>query len=88
MPSEVTVTFGPGLYVRGVVLSISNARLRIAMPDWEDAAEFQLHQGKWFLENRDPVDIVWRQSLHAASESLKLGRTRVDPGLPCSAWVN
>jgi hypothetical protein len=57
---QITISFRSGCDVPGVVLSLAGERLRVAMPDWDDAAELQCRQGQWFLEDRHPVRIVWR----------------------------
>jgi hypothetical protein len=64
---QITISFRPGFDVKGVVLSQSGARLRVAMQNWDDAAEFQCRHGQWFSENRDPVDIAWQASCRSAS---------------------
>jgi len=56
---QITVSFGSGLHIEGVVLSSAGTRLRVALQNWDDAAEFQCRHGQWFLENRDPVLIAW-----------------------------
>jgi hypothetical protein len=62
---EITISFQHGFDVRGVVLSASGARLRVAMQDWEDAAEFLCREGQWFCENSDPVAIACSKSLRS-----------------------
>ncbi len=56
---QITISFRPGFDVKGVVLSQSGACLRVAMQNWDDAAEFQCRHGQWFSEDRDPVEIAW-----------------------------
>jgi hypothetical protein len=62
---QITISFGSGFDIEGVVLSLSGARLRVAMQNWEDAAEFQCRHGQWFLEDGDPVHIAWRASFRS-----------------------
>ena len=63
----ITISFGPGFDVKGVVLSVTGAHLRVAVQDWADAAELECRYGQWFLENRDPVDITWPKSTRGAT---------------------
>src|ERR1017187_9249424 len=86
-PMQITISFRSGFDVEGVVLSATETRLRVAMRDWDDAAEFQCRDGQWFSENRDPlavpaqwfsenrdpVDIAWPESSPGtATESLTM----------------
>jgi hypothetical protein len=64
---QITISFRSGFEVQGVVLSISEARLRVAIRDWDDAAEFQWRDGQWYAENRDVVQIAWPEPLLAAT---------------------
>jgi hypothetical protein len=86
---QITISFRSGFSVDGVILSATETRLRVAMRDWDDAAEFQFRDGQWFAENRDPVYIAWPDS-QPGNNTLTLaadkscGRT----GLPSSHWVN
>jgi len=56
---QITISFRSGFDVSGVVLAKTGTRLRVAMQNWDDAAEFYCRQGQWFLGNGDPVRIVW-----------------------------
>jgi len=72
---QVTISFHSGFDVEGVVLSITEARLRVAVRDWDDAAEFQRRGGQWFSENRDLVHIAWPEPLRSATaESQSMNR--------------
>ncbi len=89
IPMQITISFGLGFDVAGVVLSVTGAGLRVAMPDWDDAAEIQCRQGQWFLENQEPVRIVWPDSLRgAATESFATDRQYADTRLLSSACIN
>jgi hypothetical protein len=88
---QITISFRPGFDVEGVVLSAAGARLRVAMRDWDDAAEFQCHGGQWFSENGDPVQIAWPESFClATTEGLPTERLCGRASLPSTAsnWVN
>jgi len=85
---QITVTFGPGFHVEGVVLSVGSAGLRVAMADWEDAAEFQMRAGQWFLENREPVDIAWPKASAVEPESPSPANSYSRFAAPSAAWVN
>jgi hypothetical protein len=72
---QITISFRSGFDVQGVVLSVTESRLRVAIRDWDDAAEFQRRDGQWFSENRDPVQITWPETLRTATtEDLSLSR--------------
>jgi hypothetical protein len=71
---QITISFHSGFDVQGVVLSATEARLRVAMRDWDDAAEFHCRDGQWFSENRDPVHIAWPERLLSTTESLSMDR--------------
>ena len=62
---QITISFHRGFHVQGVVLSATGTRLRVAMQNWDDTAEFQCSEGRWFSENRDPVEIACSRSLLA-----------------------
>jgi hypothetical protein len=87
---QITISFRSGFDVEGVVLSATETRLRVAMRDWDDAAEFQCRDGQWFSENRDPVDIAWPESSPGtATESLTMDRFCGHASLQsASGWVN
>ena len=67
---QITISFPSGFDVAGVVLSITGARLRVAVRDWDDAAEFQYRDGQWLSENRDPVQIVWSETWPGAGTEI------------------
>jgi hypothetical protein len=86
---QITISFSPGFDVEGVVLSVSGGRLRVALQNWDDAAEFQCRHGQWFSENRDPVHIDWPPSSRSDStESLTRDSLRGRASLQSSTWVN
>jgi len=41
----------------GVLLSLRGLEMRVAVSGHEDAAELRCHNGQWFAENGDPVQI-------------------------------
>jgi hypothetical protein len=71
---QITISFRSGFDVEGVVLSITETRLRVAMRDWDDAAEFHCRDGQWFSENRDLVHIAWPEHLLSTNETLSMDR--------------
>jgi hypothetical protein len=83
---QITISY-PGFDVDGVVLSASDTKMRIAMRDWDDAAEFQCRDGQWFAENGDAVQVTWPVTLGnlAAAEGL-FDRVSLQSQSP--AWVN
>lgn len=87
---KITISFRPGFDVQGVVLSVTETRLRVAVKDWDDAAEFQQCDGQWFSENLEPVHIAWPEPLcGATTEGVQMhrwcGRASQQPALD---WVN
>jgi hypothetical protein len=50
---QITISFPPGFEVQGVVLSVRDDSMRVAMRDWDDAAVFNFADGHWFSENGD-----------------------------------
>lgn len=88
---KIAISFRSGFDVEGVVLSFTGTRLRVAMRDWDDAAEFQCRDGQWFSENGDPVHIAWPESFRSATtESLTTDSLCDRASLRSSAlaWVN
>ena len=86
---QITITFSPGFDVEGVVLSITASPLRVALQNWDDAAEFQYRDGEWFSENQDPVWITWPQSSDGAgNESLTRSSLCDRTSLQSSIWLN
>jgi hypothetical protein len=85
---QITISFRSGFSVEGVVLSATEDRLRVAMRDWDDAAEFLCRDGQWFSENRDPVDIAWPvRSIAFESLTMDSLRRHLAPQT-ASGWVN
>ncbi len=87
---QIIVTFPSGFDVDGIVLSIKNSSLRVAMRDWDDATEFECRDGLWYAENGDAVIISWSDPSDAefaeclAAESFSDARLQT----PASTWVN
>jgi len=50
---QITIAFPPGFEVQGVVLSVCERSMRVAMRDWDDAAVFEFAGGRWLSENGD-----------------------------------
>jgi hypothetical protein len=86
---QVTISFRSGFDVEGVVLSITEARLRVAMRDWDDVAEFYCRDGHWFSENRDLVHIAWPERLPGTTDTLSMERLCVRISRQTApTWVN
>jgi len=88
---QITISFRTGFDVEGVVLTATGERLRVAMRDWDDAAEFVCRDGQWFSENGDPVHIIWPEVLEGSLDEASLTDGFCDrAGLTPSttAWVN
>ena len=82
---QITISY-PGFDVQGVVLSASGNRLRVAIKDWDDAAEFLCRDGQWFAENGDAIQVNWPDSLSIISTDWLCDLSR--PQSPSPAWVN
>lgn len=54
---HLTMTYFDGRRVEGVVLAVSVERIRISIPEQEDAMELTLHQSVWMTEDQEPVEI-------------------------------
>lgn len=54
---HLTMTYFDGRRVEGVVLAVSAERIRVSIPEQEDAMELTLHQGVWMTEDQEPVEI-------------------------------
>lgn len=54
---HLTMTYFDGRRVEGVVLAVSAERIRISIPEQEDATELTLHQSVWMTEDQEPVEI-------------------------------
>jgi len=54
---QITISFPPGFEVQGVVLSVRDDSMRVAMRDWDDAAVFEFADGRWLSENGDPCRV-------------------------------
>jgi hypothetical protein len=50
---QITIAFLPGFEVQGVVLSVRDNSMRVAMRDWDDVAAFEFADGRWLSENGD-----------------------------------
>ena len=86
---QITISFGAGFDVSGVVLSVTRAGVRVAVRDWDDAAEIQCRHGQWFLENRDPVHIAWPHSSRETSAGSQTpDGQRMIAGARSTAFVN
>jgi hypothetical protein len=84
---QITISYLSGFNVDGVVLSVNGARLRVAIRDWDDAAEFRRCDGLWVSENGDSVEIDW---LEPFEKSITTGKLfdRANQWAPVSVWVN
>ncbi len=47
---RITISYESGLQLEGVVLSLDADTLRVAVRNWEDAAEYRFRNGRWFSE--------------------------------------
>ena len=54
---HLTMTYFDGRRIEGMVLAVSAERIRISIPEQEDAMELTLHQSVWMTEDREPVEI-------------------------------
>jgi len=54
---HLTMTYFDGRRVEGVVLAVSTERIRISIPEQEDAMELTLQQSVWMTEDQEPVEI-------------------------------
>jgi hypothetical protein len=50
---RVTICFPPGFEVEGIVLSVGDNSIRVAMRGWDDAGVFEFSDGDWLAENGD-----------------------------------
>jgi hypothetical protein len=83
---QIKITFPSGFDVDGVVLSDTGSKMRVAMRDWDDVAEYECREGQWYSENGDPVGVTG----HKPSECFSTTTLRSAPKQlsPPSAWVN
>ena len=83
---QITISF-PGFDVEGVVLTASDDQLRVAIRDWDDAAEFLCRDGQWYSENGDAVQVTWPESFDSMTSMERLdNRVILQP--QSLAWVN
>ena len=82
---QITISY-PGFDVEGVVLSASANKLRVAMRDWDDAAEFLCRDGQWFAENGDAIRVNWPEPLGSIAAEKLFDRATLQSQSP--AWVN
>jgi len=96
--THITISFLPGFDVDGIVLSATGDTMRVAIRDWDDAAEFQYQDGSWVAENGDPVQFSYADS-DAQDDDCTMG-LMLEPGdsfaglcsdpsaarMPASAW--
>ncbi len=71
---HIAIAFKPGFTVEGIVLQAGSRTLRVAVRNWDDIAEFRVHEGCWTAENGDPVTIAPRDPFV--------------PGARCASSVN
>lgn len=70
------IRFGDFFELNGILLSLLNDRIRVALEDCGDAAEFRRVGDGWIAENGEAVEIEWRPVL--SPESLQLGVLPLD----------
>ena len=54
---HLTMTYFDGRRLEGIVLAVSAERIRISIPEQQDAMELTLHQSVWMTEDQEPVEI-------------------------------
>lgn len=54
------IRFGAFFELSGILLSLQDDRIRVALEDCGDAAEFRRVGERWIAENGEAVDIEWR----------------------------
>ena len=47
---QITISYDSGLQLEAFVLSVREDTLRVAVRNWEDAAEYHFREGRWFSE--------------------------------------
>jgi hypothetical protein len=53
----MTIKYADGRAVEGILLSHTEEKMRVAVQDGDDAAEFTCIEGVWISENFGPVEI-------------------------------
>ena len=54
---HLTMSYFDGRLVEAIILALSGDRMRISIPDSDDAIELTLAQGVWTTENHEPVEL-------------------------------
>jgi len=58
--------------LRGFLLSLSGDRIRVALEDCGDAAEYRRVDNGWISEDGEPVEIEWQPVQHSEPFHLPL----------------
>jgi len=54
---HITIRFLDGRRVEGIVLAVSAEKMRLSLPDCDDAMELTLARGMWMTEKREFVEL-------------------------------
>lgn len=54
---HLIISFADGHRAEAIVLAVSADRMRITMPEYEDAMELRLRDGAWMTEDQRPVEL-------------------------------
>ena len=54
---HLTLSYSDGRIVEAVVLSATADRMRISIPDYDDAVDLRMEQDTWILESGERVEI-------------------------------
>lgn len=52
---RITIAYGLGLTIDGILLSLDGNAMRVAVRNVDDAAEFRFRDGQWYSEYGDVV---------------------------------
>ncbi len=66
----MTITYSNGTRVEAIVLARQEDRLRVAIKDSDDLADFTLLNGTWVSEQLEPVQIAFEWQKRASTPTL------------------
>jgi hypothetical protein len=54
---RITISYETGVQLDGVVLSVEDIFMRVALRNSEDVAEFRYERGRWYAESGLPIHV-------------------------------
>jgi hypothetical protein len=54
---RITISYDSGVQLDGMVLSVEDISMRVALRNTEDVAEFRYERGRWYAESGLPIHV-------------------------------